>query len=193
TPRHMHDTPLFTTTLLQATAPRSQPMPGEKTSVRVIDTAAGQTCSNKEAAFSWNQTGPAGPPGPAGSQAAYLARHDPREGGIDIEAGVREILESVDFTTVEPGWYFIAAQVHVVQGGTGKVKCLLGGGNEEPYGVDFDSVELSVGGVIRLQTTIYVYERPVELSCTAEGLADGEVARVTEDELTMIGIAPEQR
>jgi hypothetical protein len=41
--------------------------------LRVIDTEAGQSCSSREAALTWNQTGPAGPAGPAGSIAgAYV-------------------------------------------------------------------------------------------------------------------------
>jgi hypothetical protein len=34
--------------------------------LRVIDAGAGQTCSSKESALSWNQTGPSGPPGNGG-------------------------------------------------------------------------------------------------------------------------------
>jgi hypothetical protein len=34
--------------------------------LRVIDSEAGQSCTSREAALAWNQTGPAGPQGPPG-------------------------------------------------------------------------------------------------------------------------------
>ena len=37
-------------------------------SLRVVDTAAGEACSSKETALTWNQTGPQGPPGPQGAE-----------------------------------------------------------------------------------------------------------------------------
>jgi hypothetical protein len=36
--------------------------------LRVIDTDKGQTCTKDEAALTWNQAGPQGPPGPQGVQ-----------------------------------------------------------------------------------------------------------------------------
>src|SRR5690349_15519539 len=38
--------------------------------LRVIDTAAGQTCSLSESAVNWSQTGPPEPQGPQGPQGA---------------------------------------------------------------------------------------------------------------------------
>ena len=47
---------------------KSAPPGSQPGSLRVIDTAAGQTCSLSEGAVNWSQTGPPGPQGPQGPQ-----------------------------------------------------------------------------------------------------------------------------
>ncbi len=53
----------------KSAAPGSQPG-----SLRVIDTALGQTCTAAEGAVNWSQTGPPGPQGPQGVQGVQGAR-----------------------------------------------------------------------------------------------------------------------
>jgi hypothetical protein len=58
--------------------------------LRVIDTDAGQTCAGNETALSWNQTGPQGPPGPAGGFAGWQeVVHTP---SVPVEGGGTRVL-----------------------------------------------------------------------------------------------------
>jgi hypothetical protein len=52
--------------------------------LRVIDTALGQTCSNSETALNWNQTGPQGTPGLQGPEGPQGPKGDP---GSSYSAG----------------------------------------------------------------------------------------------------------
>src|SRR5215467_3897974 len=50
-------------------------------SLRVIDTAKGQTCLTGQHSLNWNQKGPQGPPGPAGVSGYGVARCTVAEDG----------------------------------------------------------------------------------------------------------------
>src|SRR5215472_8610648 len=50
-------------------------------SLRVIDTAKGQTCATGQHSLNWNQKGTQGPPGPAGVSGYSVARCAPAEDG----------------------------------------------------------------------------------------------------------------
>jgi hypothetical protein len=59
--------------------------------LRVIDTAAGQTCTNKELQLTWSQTGPQGLPGPKGDTGAPGAQGLPGAAGPKGDTGAQGI------------------------------------------------------------------------------------------------------
>jgi hypothetical protein len=52
--------------------------------LRVIDTEKGQTCSNKEAALTWNQTGPQGPARPQGPEGPQGPQGPSGVSGVEV-------------------------------------------------------------------------------------------------------------
>ena len=73
--------------------------------VRVIDAEAGQQCSSRETALTWNQTGPAGPPGLAGVHVLDVAIRNadgnayPNVGTLQCPTG--EVALSASFATID--------------------------------------------------------------------------------------------
>jgi hypothetical protein len=62
--------------------------------LRVIDTEAGQTCSSKESALYWNQTGPQGPPGLSGYEVRTQTFTTGFGSGlnVDVSCGSKSVL-----------------------------------------------------------------------------------------------------
>jgi hypothetical protein len=62
--------------------------------VRIIDTEApvSATCTNKETALNWNQSGPPGEPGPAGSVSATYRRSATSVGSAQVNCDTGDIV-----------------------------------------------------------------------------------------------------
>jgi hypothetical protein len=82
--------------------------------VRIIDTEApvSATCTSKETALSWNQTGPAGQPGPAGSVSATYVRSSTSTGTAQANCDSGDIVTggggSAAFAALEAAYPVVA-------------------------------------------------------------------------------------
>ena len=82
--------------------------------VRIIDTEApvSATCTSKETALSWNQTGPAGEPGPAGSVSATYVRSSTSTGAAQVNCDTGDIVTggggSAAFASLEAAYPYVA-------------------------------------------------------------------------------------
>jgi len=99
--------------------------------LKVIDAEAGQTCNGNQQPLTWNQQGPAGPPGPGGingyervhvnvpiapygaasGEAVCSDGKRPVSGGFALGTLHVRVIASVpyDLPAAEPGWYVAAS------------------------------------------------------------------------------------
>jgi hypothetical protein len=154
--------------------------------LRVIDTESGASCVPGETALNWNQTGPAGPPGP--SQAF--------EGFRDVGKELRPIDRNlVSLGGIPPGDYVLSAKMWVrsVADHSRYVNCFLRAGGQ----FDHSSTRLETNGdnatrgvlAFDLATRFTARSNRVFLTCAATGeRPPGETTHVFPYDIKIIAI-----